>query len=84
MLNCPVLDVAPLVIVGNVPSVVYRSVQPVGISTFTVNVPTNNCDGWSTTGAANCIKANVEVLLLACGVGFDVVDHSSPPSVVRA
>ena len=69
---------------GRLPSVVYISVAPSGISTLTLSVPVNNLFPTLTTGAANRSVANCDVAFVASGVGVAVQLHSLPPSDVRA
>ena len=83
-LNCPVVLVFPLSMVGNDPSVVYLSVVPAGMVTLTLNGVVKSCEGRSTTGASSCALAKRDVALLFPGVALAANPHCSPPSVVRA
>ena len=84
MLNEPLELVTPLVRVGVLPSKVYRSVVPLGMLTCAVNGAVNTQASLSMTGALNCSEAKELPLLLAPGVGVDVIPHAPVPSVVRA
>ena len=69
---------------GRLPSVVYISVAPSGMSTLNWNEPVNSLLSALTTGCGRRCVAKVAVALLAPGVGVDVHPHSSLPSAVRA
>ena len=69
---------------GRLPSVVYISLAPSGIVTFTVCELLNSLLSTFTTGAASRSVANCAVALLSPGVALSVHPHSLPPSVFRA